>query len=474
MTASKSFSGRYEEDSAAVCETLRVEKSYDLKEHRFCIGDRRVSLFFVDGLVNGEVTERVMAFLMSLSAEDLKKAPDAKTFIQHYVPYLEVDLAGDVTAFSQQIMTGISGLIIDGYQSGVMIELRSYPVRGLDEPENDRVLRGSHDGFVETLQFNAALIRRRIRDPRLIMENMSVGKRSRTDVVLCYMEGIARPEQVNKMRELLKNITIPSLSLAQESLAECLNRGQWYNPFPRVRYTERPDAAVASLSEGRILVMIDNTPAVMIFPTALFDFAQDTNDYYFPPMVGSYLRFVRGAIFCLTLILTPLWYLLVKNPEWIPEWLHFMRIQEMTDVPLIAQLIVVEIVVDMLKLASLNTPTSLSNAFGLIGALILGEFAVSARLFAQEVLLYMAFVAVANFTQPSFELGYAFKLSRLLILILIALFDLWGFIAGLAIVLLLIVTTKTPLGGYLAPLIPFNGKALARLLWRHPINRHNS
>lgn len=474
MLQTKPFNGNYQQDTLAVRETLRVEKSYDLKEHRFCLGEKQVSLFFVDGLVNGEVTEKVMEFLMSLSVEEMAKATDAKTFVKQHVPYLEVDTAADSLAFAEQIMTGISGLIIEGFQEGVLIELREYPVRSIDEPQNDRVLRGSHDGFVETLQFNAALIRRRIRDPRLIMENMSIGRRSRTDVVLCYLDGVAKPDQVDTLRKKLKNITIPALSLAQESLAECLNRGQWYNPFPRIRYTERPDAAVASLSEGRILVMVDNTPAVMIFPTALFDFTQDTNDYYFPPLVGSYLRLVRGVIFCLTLFLTPLWYLLVKNPEWIPEWLQFLRIQELNEVPLIAQLLIVEVVVDTLKLASLNTPTSLSNAFGLIGALILGEFAVSARLFAQEVLLYMAFVAVATFTQPSFELGYAFKLSRMMILVLIALFDLWGFVAGLGIVLLVIVTTKTPLGGYLAPLVPFDGKALARLLWRHPISRHNS
>lgn len=474
MAENTRFQGVYAKDSALARKALRTEQSFDLKEHKIVIGKRDTSLFFVDGLINGAIMEKVMEFLLSITEEDLNNAADAASFIKQYVPYLEVDVAPDAAAFAQEVMGGISGLVIDGYDKGVLIEIREYPVRGLEEPENDRVLRGSHDGFVETLQFNTALIRRRVRDPNLIMEHISIGKHSKTDVAMCYMDGAAKPEQIKALRDKLNAITIPALAMGQESLAECLARGQWYNPFPRIRYTERPDAAVASLAEGRILVIVDNSPAVMVLPTALFDFIQDTNDYYFPPIIGSYLRFVRSLIFMLTLFLTPVWYLLVRNPDWIPPWLEFIKLQEEVKVPILAQLLVLELIIDALKLASLNTPSSLSNAFGLIGALILGEFAVSAGLFAQEVLLYMSFVAIANFTQPSFELGYAFKLFRIALLLLISLFDLWGLIGGLAGVLLLLVTTKTPLGGYLSPILPFNGKALARLLWRHPINRHNS
>ncbi len=474
MAANTQFHGNYESDCQLVRQILNSERSFDLKEHKILIGKRSASIFFVDGLVNGGILERVMACLLSITEEEMQQTPDAAAFIKQYVPYLEVDTAADADTFAGEVMSGISGIVLDGYHKGVLVEIREYPVRGLEEPENDRVLRGAHDGFVETLQFNTALLRRRLRDPRLIAEHISIGKHSKTDVAMCYMDGIAKPEQIQKLRDKLNTITIPSLAMGQESLAECLSRGQWYNPFPRIRYTERPDAAVASLSEGRILVIVDNSPAVMVLPTALFDFVQDTNDYYFPPVIGSYLRFVRGVIFMLTLFLTPVWYLLVRNPDWIPPWLEFITLQEEVKVPILAQLFILELVIDALKLASLNTPSSLSNAFGLIGALILGEFAVSAGLFAQEVLLYMSFVAIANFTQPSFELGYAFKLFRITLLILISLFDLWGLIGGFVLVFVLMITTRTPLGGYLAPIIPFDGKALARLLWRHPINRHNS
>ena len=257
-------------------------------------------------------------------------------------------------------------------------------------------------------------------------------------------------------------------------LNETLARGQWYNPFPKVRFTERPDAACAAIAEGRLILVVDNSPAAIILPTSVFDFVQDTNDYYFPPLVGSYLRFVRNTVFLTTLFLTPLWYWLIRHPEVAPDWLSFALIREPNRVPIIVQLLIAELIVDGLKLASLNTPNALSNAFGLIGGLILGEFAVNVELFVEQVLLCMAFVAVANFTQPNFELGYAFKLFRLLFLILIALFDGWGLLGGVLLMLLLMVTTRTPTGrGYLYPLIPFNGDALHRLLLRRPVHRDN-
>ncbi|MEG1779546.1 MAG: spore germination protein, partial [Oscillospiraceae bacterium] len=241
------------------------------------------------------------------------------------------------------------------------------------------------------------------------------------------------------------------------------------------RYTERPDAASASVLEGKIIIVVDNSPAVMILPVSLFDFTQDANDFYFPPLVGTYLRLVRTAVFLLTLFLTPLWYLVLQNPQYMPSWLEFLQVKEMNKVPIIVQLLIIEFVIDGLKLASLNTPSVLSNSFSVVGALILGDFAVQARWFVPEVVLYMAFVTIANFTQPSFELGYAFKLSRVVLLILTAIFNIWGFIAGVVGLLILIATTKTITGrNYLFPFYPFNGEAIVRLFIRKPINSKNT
>ena len=322
---------------------------------------------------------------------------------------------------------------------------------------------------------NAALLRRRIRDSRLTLERVQLDNRSHTDVVLCYMDGEADPELLAEIRKKLENMQVGSIAMSQESVAEALSPRQFWNPFPKVRYTERPDVATACIMEGDVVVMVDNSPSALLLPTTLLRFTEEINDYYFPPLIGSYLQIVRMAVLLLTLFVTPVWYLLVKNPDTLHENLHFLLIQDEYYVPLILQLLLVELIIDVLKLASLNTPDVLSNSFSMIGALILGDFAVQARWLVPEVLVYMAFVAIANYAQHSYEMGYATKLCRMLLLILIWLFDLWGLLAGVAAILVMMAVTKPLVGkGYLYPLIPFDGKKLKRLLHRVPIRKDNS
>ena len=170
-----------------------------------------------------------------------------------------------------------------------------------------------------------------------------------------------------------------------------------------------------------MLVVCDTSPQVMILPTSIFDFMQETNDFYFPPLTGTYIRIVRHVVFWLTLFLTPTWYLLIRHPEFLPAWLNFILPTETGRIPIIAQLFLVEFMIDGLRMASLNTPSMLSNSLSVVGGLILGDFAVQIGWLIPEVILYMAFVAIANFTQRSYELGYAFKFMRMGLLLLTAL-----------------------------------------------------
>lgn len=469
------FTASYRENAEAMRRVLRLSSNFDLKERTFRIAGRPASLYFVDVFTKDDIMERLLERLMQLTPEELQAHPDARSLAETYIPYTEVSGETDLHKAAVQVLTGELLLIADGYAEGILIDLRDYPGRSVSEPEDERVLRGAHDGFVEAIKLNASLIRRRIRDPRFCCESIKIGSKSQTDVALCYMDGIADPALVRRLRHELSSIRIPSLSLGQESLAECLLTGQRWNPFPRIRYTERPDHAAAAVLEGRLVVIVDNSPVVMLLPTAIFDFVQDTNEYYFPPLVGTFLRFVRFVIFMATLLLVPVWYLLVTHPVSVPDWLSFIRIAEPNQVPLLFQLLLAELIIDGVKIASLNTPSSLSNAFGIVGALVLGEFAVNTDLFVQEVLMYMAFVAVATFVQPSFRLGYTFKLYRLLFLILSAAFGAYGLIGGVVLMLLNLCFTRT-FGGYryLYPLIPFNSQACWRLLFRRSLHKQNS
>lgn len=468
------FSDNFYNNEKMLNEYFRVDKNFDVVDTRFRVTDREAKLYYIDGFVNNEIAERVMNFMMS-TPRQFPKDISPEEFVQNVVSYIEMDISADINTIAKVVYSGAMLMIVDGFSTGFLIKTRNYPRRSVTEPDNDKVLRGAHDGFVEALLINTSLIRRRIRDRDLIMEVHEVGKRSRTDIALCYLENKADMKNVNKIRKKISQIDVNTLNMSQESLIECFIKKQIFNPFPKVRYTERPDSAAACIAEGSIIVLVDNSPAAMIVPTSFFEFLQDTNDYYFPPIVGTYLRFIRAIIFGLALLLSPTWFLLINNPQWIPEWLSFITVKEYYTIPIIVQLLIIEVVIDTLKLASLNTPNALSNSFSVIGALVLGDLAVTAKLFSSEVVLFMAFVAIANFAQPSFELGYAFKLSRIFILILTAVFNLWGFIAGVVIVFLQMFFTKTVTGrGYMYPLIPFNARTLSRLLIRHPISKDNT
>ena len=462
------LTNQFSDYTAKLDELLRPGTSFDLVKRPLQFAEKDAVLYFIDGFIKDEIMEKIMEFFMKLKPEDIAAlVPDTKLFADSLIPDVETDANADMEQVVSMVLSGAAALLVDGFPEAVVIDARTYPVRSVEEPDADRVLRGSRDGFVETLVFNTALLRRRIRDPMLTVELFQVGTKSKTDLAVCYLEGKADPKFVKTVQERLKALTVPALTMGQESLAEAMFPQRWYNPFPKVRYTERPDSGAASVLEGKVLIFVDNSPSAMILPTSIFDFVQETDDFYFPPLTGTYMRLTRILIFFLTLLFLPVWYLLVENPQWIPPWLDFIKIAEPISVPLIFQLLLAEFAIDGLKLASLNTPSPLSGSFSIIGGLILGDFAVKAGWFAPEVILYMAFVAIANFTQPSLELGYAFKFIRMLLLVLSALFGVWGFGGGLLLTVILVCTNKTVAGkSYLFPLIPFHGKELRKLFFR--------
>lgn len=462
-------------NTAALDQMLGVERNYDMITRPLRIGRRQARLWVVDGYGEDSVLERMAAFWLSLPEQRVEQAESIQQLIELCMSFDEIDPENQMETIATNVLLGKTALLVEGFDQCLLIDAKSYPMRSVEEPSDGRVLRGSHDGFVEVMVKNTALLRRRIRDPHLTMEGHQVGDRSHTDVVLCYMDNLVDPELLDQLREKLRKIDVHSLAMSQESVAEAIMAPQWYNPFPKVRYTERPDKATACVMEGDIVLLVDNSPAVMLLPTRFFDFVQETNDYYFPPLVGNYLRLIRAVMMLLSLVITPVWYLLVTDPQIQSSSLEFLAVEGEYYVPLLLQLLVVEWIVDVLKLASLNTPNVLSNSFSMLGALILGDFAVQARWLVPEVLVYMAFVAVANFVQPSFELGYALKLLRMTVLLLSAALDWWGFAIGIIGCAVLLLTTKPVLGKhYLYPLIPFDGKELGKLLFRRPIHRDNT
>ncbi len=472
------LTGNYVDNVRTMDGILHVEDNFDVIKKVLHIGKDHMTLYYIDGFVKDTVMQKLMMhFLsqkgMSFPVEEGEAvfAPitPAHRFMDHALPYVETDVTDSVDTMVQMVLSGAVLMLGSTFGAeAIVIDARTYPARETGEPEGDKVMRGARDGFVETLIFNTALVRRHIRNPSLTMSYLTVGESSKTDVVVCYMADRADMQYVEKLKQKLNSIKTDALPMGHESLAECLINTRWYNPFPKIRYTERPDAAAAQLLEGNVLVICDNSPEVMILPTSIFDFMQETNDFYFPPLTGTYIRIVRHVVFWLTLFLTPTWYLLIRNPGIVPSWMGFIVPTEVGRVPIIVQLLLAEFIIDGLRMASLNTPNMLSNSLSVVGGLILGDFAVGIGWLIPEVILYMAFVAIANFTQRSYELGYAFKFLRMLLLVLTATLNFWGFGIGLLTIGVLLATNATvgDTRRYLYPLVPFNARALKSLFFR--------
>ena len=459
------FTTDYNTNLQIISDALRSEQSFDLVKRDLIIADRKAALFFIDGLLKDDITEKILEFFYkNIKSENFKSA---LYFAQSAVPYVEVEVTSDLKKICTDVLSGISALIIEDFTEVILLDTRTYPQRSTSEPDNDKVLRGSRDGFVETLINNTALIRRRIRDTNLTVKAYSVGTQSHTDIAVIYMENKVDKKLLANLDKRLKAIDVPSLTMNQQSLVEALYKNLWYNPFPKVKHTERPDTTPSAILDGNIVILVDNAPSALLLPTSIFDVLEEADDYYFPPVTGTYLKLARYFITIVTVLITPLWLLALQNSDYCPEFFRFVLLDEPQNIPVFWQLILMEVGIDGLRLAALNTPNSLTTPLSIIGAIALSEFAVESGWVSMEAILYMALVTVANFTQLNFELGYSFKFCRVLLLVLTYIFNVWGFIIAFIINLVLLCTNRTLSSkSYLYPLVPFNGKEFLRKILR--------
>lgn len=451
---------------------LRIDSNFDILYRNVIIGEQEAGFFFIDGFVQEDMVEKLIQFFYSLKKTDVE---NIDTFLKVGMPYTEVEKTNDLEQVITAFLSGVSVMFIDGFDECILLDCRTYPMRSVTEPWKDRVLRGSRDGFVETLVSNAALLRRRIRDTNFSMKMYNVGKRSRSDVAICYIDDLVDKKLLTRITNIVTNLEVESLTMNLESLAECMFQHKWIDPFPKFKYSERPDTAAAAILDGNIVIMIDNSPAVMIIPTSIFDLVEEPDDYNFAPVIGTYLRFSRFIFTFVTMLLTPVWLLLVQNPHWIPQWLNFITVSDDITVPLIWQLLILELAVDGLKMAAVNTPTLLSTPLSIVAGIVVGEYAVSSGWFNTETLLYMAVVTVGTYSQASFEMGYAMKFIRVLTLCLTAIFNVYGFVIGIAIGLFSIIFNKTISGkSYIYPLVPFDANKLKRSIFRVRLPHSNN
>ncbi|NMB20625.1 MAG: spore germination protein, partial [Firmicutes bacterium] len=426
----------------------------------------QAALVFFDGFVNDQATIHIMRSLQSTANLGCTQGA-LEQLLREQIPFFETSITDHLEDAIDELLCGPMLLLIDGVKDIAVLDVRQYVTRGSEEPTLEKVTRGSRDGFVETALFNVNLIRRRIRDPNLCFEALKVGRRSKTDVIIGYIRDIADPSLVQEVKSRIEAIDRDAIPMGGKNLEEYI-LGTVFNPIPVTRYTERPDVAAAHLLEGHITIIVDTTPFVLLVPVTVWHFTQHAEEYFQNPPVGTYLRWVRTLGILGSLILLPLWYQLAVSAN-LPDWIAFIGPNEPGRLALWFQLLLLELGLDLIRMALIHTPDSLATSLGLVGAIILGDLAVTVGLFTGEAILYVAIVAICSFATPSIEFGNAIRLFRYVLFFGAVIAGWWGLGATFIGVLLVFGLTKSFGIPYLWPLIPFDGPALLRVIFRFPI-----
>ncbi|WP_067837485.1 spore germination protein [Amphibacillus sediminis] len=448
-------------------EKVGVGKSFDLGFREIILRKQRVHVYYTTGLCDASIVVELLKVLVAINDNE-PEDKELPAIIHNRLVHQQVEKTKDIETAVTQLLSGLIILFIDGYNEAFIVDVRHYPGRNPEEPDTERVVRGSRDGYTENIIENTGLTRRRVRDPRLRNEIVQVGKRSKADVCISYIQDIADAKLIELIKEELKNVKSDGLSMAEKTLDEFIVH-QGFNPFPLVRYTERPDVAANHLFEGHVLVMVDTSPSIIITPTTYFHHVQHAEEYRQSPTVGSFIRWVRFLGIILSIFLLPIWYLLSLHPELLPETIDFIGPKDQGNIPLFLQILLADIGIEFLRMAAIHTPTPLSTAMGLIAAVLIGEIAVDVGMFTPEVILYVAIAAIGSYSTPSYELSVANKIVRVILIIMTAIFGLPGFMIGSTLFVLVLVRTNSLNTPYLWPLIPFNFKALLQVLIRYSV-----
>ncbi|WP_459499629.1 spore germination protein [Bacillus sp. C1] len=445
-------------------QTAGLDVTFDVGIRKFQILDKEIGVLFVNGLCDTNYIIPILEEAVDTNEiGNIEK--DTVEILENRLIHQQVSKVKTMDEVMVQVLSGLIIIFVEGETEAFAIDVRSYPGRTPTEPDTEKVVRGARDGFVENIVVNTALIRRRIRDPRLRNEMVRVGDRSQTDICITYIQDVANLNLVKIIKQELENIEVDGITMADKTIEEFLVK-QGYNPFPLIRYTERPDVAANHLLEGHVLIIVDTSPSVMITPTTYFHHVQHAEEFRQNPAVGTFLRWVRFVGIIFSLFLLPFWLVFVFEPTLLPEKLAFIGPNKMTHLPILLQIILADIGLEFLRMASIHTPTPLSSATGLISAILIGQIAIDVGLFVPEVILYTAVSMIGIYATPSYELGLGNKLGKLFVIILTGLFHEIGFVIGMTMLILFLTSVKSLQTPYLWPFLPFDWGALKTILLR--------
>lgn len=426
-----------------------MNNSYDLKHRILSFRGRLIHLYFLASLSNDTLISRLIEGIENNQGKDLENCLNMGD--------VEIVNTNDIFKIQDALMRGNCALFDE--EVTYIMDTKNYPSRSIEEPETEKSVRGAKDGFNESILNNTGLLRRRIKDVELCFHLETIGNKNSLDIAVVYIEDLVDQNVLKQVLTRIQNIQTQDLIMSDRAMEELL-LDQGYNPFPLVRYSERPDIVATHIQHGYIAIICDTSSSVMMIPTTLFEILEHVEEHRQTPLIGTFIRLIRLTAVILSLYLVPIWALSQSYLKW--NFTFFI------------QILLVELSIELLRIATIHTPESISNAMGLIAAVLLGQFAIDLGFFSEEILLLSAIGAIGGFATPNYELSLTNKYIRMMMMMSIMLLNIYGFII-FNICLWFYLASLKPFGmSYLYPLYPFNLKAMLQFLIRKPKKHQNS
>ena len=453
----------------------------DIIYKEFLVGKNqklRFTIVYIDGMIDKDVlNDGVLNPLMVYARETPPEAPrlveKLYELVRHgTIPASELTEIHTINEAILSILIGDAALFIDGTGKIIIIGAKGWPARSVSEPSTEAVIRGPRDGFVETFRMNTALVRRRIRDPKLKLKQMRIGKRSHTDVGVFYIEDIAHQDLIDEVMRRLNTIDIDAV--LDSGYIEQLIEDNPYSPFPQIIGTERPDQVAAELYEGRVVIVVDNSPFALIIPSTLNSLYQSPEDYYDRWVIATILRFIRITASLLAMILPSLYIVFTSYHTGVLPTKLVLSIaasREGVPFPALVEAFIMEFTLELLREASIRLPVAIGNTIGIVGGLVIGEAAVRAGIVSPIMVIIVAVTAIASFANPSYNLSVAFRLLRFALMVASGILGLYGLMLGLILVLIHMVRLKSFNVPYLSPFVSVDASDLKDTIYRAPLYR---
>jgi len=480
---SSQFSKNFDENFNKFKEYLQSSDDVVFRQFTSATGVK-CGVIFIDGLVSKELVQMHVIRPLMQEGQNLKKTSQTENnkdnkesskganndkkeqensggeeavafIIERIITAAETREAENLDKAMLPLMSGETVLLVDGYDKAIIVGTREMQSRGVQEPVSESVVRGPREGFTEVIRSNTALIRRRVRDPNLVQKTFTVGRRSKTPVVVSYIKGIANPKLVERVEKRIKEIDIDDLIEAGE--IEQFIEDNNLSPFPQIQNTERPDKAAAALMEGRVVIMVDGTPFVLIMPANLYQFFQSPEDYYERWIIGSILRSLRWLGSLLATFAPAIYVAIISfHPGMLPTTLVLSVAASRQGVPFPAfvEALLMEVTIELLREAGARLPKAIGQTIGIVGGIIVGDAAVRAGITSPFMVIIVAITAISSFIIPSYSAAIAFRVIRFPIMILAATLGMYGILLSFIFINIHLVVLKSFGANYMSPVAP--------------------